>query len=241
MSAENNEKLYRAIGMIDDKYIEEADMKKHRFSKKTVLVAAAAAVLLCGSAVATNSVISGRIGSGTNKPVYEEVVDSDTIFRDFGFSTNLVESFSNGYSFEAAYKGDTSDVDSEGNKLNSFNDLTCSYKNGDEEVSLTAEPAEYNSYDEYETAGEYNGIRLVYSEQMYKFVPGDYELTEQDKADEASGKYIFSYGTDNIEVRNFKWLGWMQDGVAYALYGHDISLTEQELIDMAEEVIDNQS
>ncbi len=241
MSADKNEKLYRAIGMIDEKYIEEADMRKFKLSKKTILIAAAAAVMLCGSAVATNSIISGRVGSSSNKPVYTEPADSGTILRDFGFGTELVKEFENGYVFKAAYKGDSRDIDSEGKAINEFNTLTCKYANGSEDVILSAEPAEYNSYEEYETAGVYNGIEIVYSEQLYKFVPPDYVKTEQDEIDEVSGKYVFSYGSDEVEISDFKWLGWMQDGVAYSLSGHDISLTEQELMDMAEEVIDCQT
>lgn len=240
MSANGNERLFKAIGDIDERYIEEADtnMKRPRI-KKTALIAAAAAVLLCGSAIATTSIISGRIGSTTGIPFYEEPADSGTVLRDFGFATNMIDEFSNGYKFNAAYKGKASDIDAEGKKLNEFSELTVDYINGSDRVSLSAHTAAYDSYDEYETAEEYKGIAIVYNEQAYKFVPPDYELTEQDKADEASGKYVFSYGSDEVEITDFKWVGWMQDGVAYSLSGHDTSLSIDELCGMAEEYIDN--
>ncbi len=242
MSAKENERLWRAIGDIEEKYIEEADlnMKRPRI-KRTVLIAAAAAVLLCGSAVATTSIISGRIGSSSSIPFYEEIPEAETVYRDFGFETNIADGFSNGYTFKAGYKGDSSDIDAEGKKLNSFSELTVEYTNGGDRVTLNAYSAQYadDDYQSYELAGEYNGITLYKSEQMYKVVPPDYELTEQDKADEASGKYVFSYGSDEVETTEFKWVGWVQNGVAYSLSGHDIDLTADDLCAMAEEYIDN--
>ena len=243
MSAKKNERLWRAIGDIEEKYIEEADlnMKRPRI-KRTALIAAAAAVLLCGSAVATTSIISGRIGSSSSIPFYEEIPAAETVYRDFGFETNIADGFSNGYTFKAGYKGDSSDIDEEGKKINSFSELTVEYTNGGDRVTLNAYSAQYSNddYQSYEPAGEYNGITLYKFEQMYKFVPPDYELTEQDKADEASGKYVFSYGSDEVETTEFKWVGWVQNGVAYSLSGHDIDLTADDLCAMAEEYIDCQ-
>ena len=47
-----------------------------------------------------------------------------------------------------------------------------------------------------------DGTTVYTMEDTYKFVPPDYEMTEQDKEDEASGKYIFSYGTDEVKYQN---------------------------------------
>ena len=63
----------------------------------------------------------------------------------------------------------------------------------------------------------YNGIDLYFSSDAYKFVPEDYEMTEQDKQDEASGKYVFSCGSKKEEVAQFKY-DWTEDGIYYSFW-----------------------
>lgn len=234
-------KLIEAIGMIDDKYIEEADMTKGNIKFRRIMVAAAAAaVLVCGSAVAGNIYIATREGGSSTIPVYTSVADRDKIYKDFGFYADLLESFSNGYTFEGGYKGSARDISDEGTVVNSFSVLTCEYSNGDDTIMLGMNAEGYDKYGEECEVIEYNGYKLYYSSRMYKAVPGDYVMTDQDKADEASGKYIFSYGTDEVEITEFKYLGWDQKGTSYSLSGHDTALTKDELVSMAEELIDIQ-
>lgn len=234
-------KLIDAIGMIEDKYIEEADMAKRNIKyRKLIVAAAAAAVLVCGSAVAGNIYISKREGGSSTIPVYTSVADRDRIYKDFGFYADLPESFSNGYAFEGGYKGSTRDISDEGTVVNSFSVLTCEYGNGEDTIQLGMNAEGYNEHGEENEVIEYNGYKLYYSCRMYKAVPADYVMTDQDKADEESGKYIFSYGTEDVEVTEFKYLGWDQNGTSYSLSGHDTTLTKDELVSMAEELIDMQ-
>ncbi len=239
------ERLYKAIGMIDEKFIEEAytDMNPDKGKKnfrKIFIIAAAAAVLLCGSAIAANSIITGTIGGSSSIPTYEQIPDTDTVFKDFGFDMNIPDSFENGYEFISANKGDVADINDSGEKINKRNQLDCEYEKDGEKITLSAYNAAFAGDTEGVLAEEYKGIGLMFSSHAYKFVPGDYELTEQDKEDEASGKYIFSYGSDDIEITQFSYLSWEQNGVAYSLYAHDTELTQEEMCRMAEEVIDMQ-
>lgn len=239
------ERLYKAIGMIDEKFIEEAytDMNPDKGKKnfrKIFIIAAAAAVLICGSAIAANSIITGTIGGSSIIPTYEQIPDTDTVFRDFGFDMNIPDSFENGYEFIFANKGDVADINDSGEKINQRNQLDCQYEKDGEKITLSAYNAAFAGDAEGVPAEEYKGIELMFSSHAYKFVPGDYELTEQDKEDEASGKYIFSYGSDDIEITQFSYLSWEQNGVAYSLYAHDTDLTQEEMCRMAEKVIDMQ-
>ncbi|MDV9900884.1 DUF4367 domain-containing protein [Clostridioides difficile] len=67
-------------------------------------------------------------------------------------------------------------------------------------------------------------------------------MTEQDKVDEKSGKYTFSVGPNNesgkVEVNEFKFLTWKQDGVYYSFTVQDSNLSMNELVKMVHEVID---
>lgn len=234
-------KLIEAIGMIDDKYIEEADMKKNNIRlRKIVIAASAAAVLVCGSAVAGNIYIASREGESSTKPIYTSVADRDQIYRDFGFYAELPESFSNGYAFEGGYKGSARDISDEGTVVNSFSTLTCEYSNGSDQITLNINAEGYDEYSGADEIIDYNGCKLYYSSDMYKSVPGDYVMTEQDNEDKASGKYIFSYGTDKVEITEFRYIGWDYNGTSYSLFGHDTALTKEELASMAEELIDMQ-
>lgn len=86
-----------------------------------------------------------------------------------------------------------------------------------------------------------NGTNLYYVHYINKVVSDDYELTEQDKKDQASGKVVFSYddGASQIEVSQVQSVNWNKDGIQYDLLQIDGKLSAGELADMAREVINN--
>ena len=86
-----------------------------------------------------------------------------------------------------------------------------------------------------------NGINLYYVHYINKVVSDDYELTEQDKKDQASGKVVFSYddSVSQIEVSQVQSVNWNKDGIHYDLLQIDGKLSAGELADMAREVINN--
>ena len=86
-----------------------------------------------------------------------------------------------------------------------------------------------------------NGTNLYYVHYINKVVSDDYELTEQDKKDQASGKVVFSYddSASQIEVSQVQSVNWNKDGIQYDLLQIDGKLSAGELADMAREVINN--
>ena len=86
-----------------------------------------------------------------------------------------------------------------------------------------------------------NGINLYYVHYINKVVSDDYELTEQDKKDQASGKLVFSYddSASQIDVSQVQSVNWNKDGIQYDLLQIDGQLSAGELADMAREVINN--
>ena len=86
-----------------------------------------------------------------------------------------------------------------------------------------------------------NGTNLYYVHYINKLVSDDYELTEQDKKDQASGKVVFSYddSASQIEVSQVQSVNWNKDGIHYDLLQIDGKLSAGELADMAREVINN--
>ena len=63
------------------------------------------------------------------------------------------------------------------------------------------------------------------------------EQAEQDKEDEASGKYIFSYGTEEVEIENVKQVMWKEGSVICTILEQTGTLDMDELVSMAEEVM----
>ena len=64
------------------------------------------------------------------------------------------------------------------------------------------------------------------------------KMTQQDKKDKSSGKYVFSYGSDKEEISQVKYLNWMQAGINYSFLAIDSDISQDELVKMAEQTID---
>ncbi|RHV23112.1 hypothetical protein DXB74_06995, partial [Ruminococcus sp. OM05-7] len=113
-------------------------------------------------------------------------------------------------------------------------------KNGD---VVSFEQQKYNSklIPSGDIIATVNGINLYYVHYINKVVSDDYELTEQDKKDQASGKLVFSYddSASQIDVSQVQSVNWNKDGVQYDLLQIDGKLSAGELVDMAREVINN--
>lgn len=87
---------------------------------------------------------------------------------------------------------------------------------------------------------EIGGVRVVYEEQAYKFVPVDYELTEADRQAMEDGSLMISSGSSKLEEQLHKSVRWVQDGVCYLVYGWDLAAGQEELFAIAREFIGEQ-
>ncbi|TQQ84556.1 signal peptide protein [Peptacetobacter hominis] len=215
---------------------EEEHSMKFRFRKRGILIAAA--IMVVGTTVFAAQNITSIVGNSSNIAFYEELPTEDQIMKDFSFKPVLLESFSNGFKFDKAYKEDTEGLDDNGNSVDKAKNVIFDYKKGNEVVTLESSAKKIGTDQISNPVDSYKGTDIFYSEDMYKFVPADYEMTEQDKKDEKSGKYIFSYGTSEVEIQKFKHISWEKGGVYYSLYGMDLSISEDDMIQMVHEAID---
>ena len=88
------------------------------------------------------------------------------------------------------------------------------------------------------TTAEVNGVTLTYRDAHYRFVPGDYEKSDEEKQQEKSGELVISYyGSDEVEDKMFQSVLWEQDGVTYLISGYDTGLDAQTMFDMAAELV----
>ena len=241
----NKKDLFRVIGDISDDLIFEADgsVKKMRRIRLSYIVAIAAAIVaLLGISVFASSVlVKSRSGHTSIIPDYYSVPSRQTIQKDIGIQLNVVDTFSNGYSFKSGNITHNEDYDKDGNVFEQYDGLVCRYENEGNNIHLYVDSSiAGNLMDDIDTAEIYKGCELKYYAYTNKLVPGNYSLTEQDKKDRDSGKYVFSFGSSEIEIIEVQGLGFEYGGLSYSFVSTDNGTTKEELIQMAKEVIDYQ-
>ena len=164
--------------------IEEEKNMKHRNWKKTAVAAAAICILGTMTAVAVGRPAFILSGSSRNE-----------IVRDYGQAVQMqegydgrvksVEGFSNGYTFKEAVPKHEETQDEGKNRLDQGVSMAFTYeKEGMEDVELSGSRLfvgmqDKSSADQVMTLED--GTVLSYSSTVNKFVPPDYEITEEEK------------------------------------------------------------
>ena len=165
---------------------------------------------------------------------------TETLNKNVGFSPKIVEQFSNGYTFKGGHNGKNKYVDEENGTEEKYKSFMADYEKDGSKVMLSADTYADSHKDQGNSeVSDYNGIAIAYISYVNKVVPADYQQTEQDMKDEESGKYVFSYGAEKVEISQVQGVEWEQDGIYYNITAIDSPLDKQGLIDMAKEVIDN--
>ncbi|MBX4268555.1 hypothetical protein [Clostridium estertheticum] len=210
--------------------------KRGSIRKKIIITLAATMVI--GTTVFASGKIQSIYGSSSTIPTYTTIPTVEQVKNDFKFNPKLVDKFDNGYTFVDGYAVNNKGVDEKGNTVKKSKSLDFTYTKGNDKLDLSMENGMVGERSNKETVFDtYNGIDLYYSSSVYKIVPANYKLTEQDKQDKLSGKYVFSYGSDKIEISQFKYLDWMQDGIHYSLSSMNSNISKDELVKMAPQVI----
>lgn len=241
----SDKKIFQIIGMIDDDLITEAadSAKKVRHIKisKIALIAAAMTILFGMTVFAASCLIANRSVHSSSIPDYFNVPSQQTLEKDIGIAPRINENFANGYTFETGGIARNEDFDEDGNVCESYKSFHCRYSHGEDEISLYIDGSSTgNQMDDCETVKIHKNSEIKYSAYTNKIVPGNYQLTEQDERDKAEGKYVFSYGSEEIEIRSVQVMAWEYKGLNYNFCAIDSSITKDELADMAAELIDYQ-
>lgn len=220
----------------------EAGTMKHLSVKKLVIGVAAACLLVGGGAYAAGHA-TGLVSGTSLSDTYKSYDDIDKAQGKLGYEVDSIETFSNGYDFREMSVDDVDGVDDEGNKVYTYKEMTIHYeKDGENTLWLNScKPVEEAVKDKTPDATAQCGdITLYYDEYTYKFVPVDYELTEEDKENEARDDYFISYGSDEVEIMQNKGVTWEKEGTYYSLSGFDLSMSSDEMFAMANEVIERE-
>ncbi|MBM7871007.1 hypothetical protein JOC70_002501 [Clostridium pascui] len=207
------------------------------FKKKVIITLAA--TMIIGTTVFAAGKVFFISSHGSNIPTYTNIPTVEQVKKDFGFNPKLIKEFNNGYVFENGCTVNNEGLDEKGNSVGKTKELDFTYKKGNDKLSLSMDNQILGEKSNKETVVDtYNGINLCYHSYANKLVPPDYKMTEQDKKDELSGKYVFSYGSDKEKISQVQYLNWMQDGIYYSFLAIDSNVSQDELVKMAHQVID---
>ncbi|BAH05401.1 hypothetical protein [Clostridium kluyveri] len=217
---------------------ENDEMENRKISiKKKIIIALVAAMVVGTTAFATGKIFS-ITSHGSNIPTYTTMPTVEQVKDDFKFAPKLVKEFDNGYTFTSGYTVNNEGNDEKGNSVAKTKSLDFTYTKGKDKLNLSMENGMLGERSKKETViATSNGIDLYYHSYANKLVPADYKLTGQDKQDESSGKYVFSYGSDKVEISQIQCLNWMQNGINYSFLTIDSNISKDELVKMAQQII----
>ena len=85
-----------------------------------------------------------------------------------------------------------------------------------------------------------DGTELYYSELNNKFVPPDYEATEEELKQQEEGTLNLAYGNDTVEVISSHMVSWSRNGLHYVLFQFGNDLSQEEFLTMAQEAAEFQ-
>ena len=212
--------------------------KGSSFIKKSVAVIAATFILTT-SAFALGKVTS-LVSVTSNIPTYRTIPSNEKINKDLGFTPKLIEKFKNGYVFKSGHISKTEGLDENKEVVGKSKVASFEYKKDNNRLTLFMEGKMLGESDKNEELVEnYNGVDLYYYSYTNKIVPADYKMTEQDKLDEKSGKFVFSYGSSKTEIYKQTFVNWKDGDVYYSFLATDSDLTKDDLVKMAKEIIDS--
>lgn len=217
---------------------ESQKMTKKILFRKGIIFALIGVFILGTGAFAMGKVASINSHS-SSIPTYKSMPTSEQVKEDLGYEIKLLEQFDNSYKFKEGHIVYREGVDEQGNGLGESKGIDFNYAKAGDKIIFTANNEDFGQMGELEKLVDtYKGINLYYYSYANKFVSGDYQMNDQDKKDEASGKYVFSFGVEKNEVVQVQCLSWTQEGINYFLLGMDCDLDRNEIVEMAKQVID---
>lgn len=208
--------------------------------KKRIAVPVIALLLVFafGTGLIATGTLDMLIGGSSAEPDYTSVPTVEELEKDLGFVPTVPAVIAEDYTFDRAVIGKTKGKDENGNTLLKQKFLNCEYRNGNQSLELYMEEDHVLLKQTGELAASCNGTDIYYQRDTYKRLPSDYEMTAQDRADEANGTYIFSEGeTDRVYTEEVSHVTWVKDGISYDIMAIDTVLTQEEMISAAKAII----
>lgn len=209
----------------------EESIKMKKFSLKKAVIICACFVLTATCYAAVKKV-SASISVASSESEFTELPSEKELEKALGYSPKATDAFSNGYKFANGFIVKSEDFDDEGNGFQKSKSLSLKYTKENQNGYITFSADRVISDEQ----NEFTDIP-VYKVQKYKFVPTDYEITEEDKSASEKGELFISFGSEKIEEMDIQFVTWGEGGIAYTLMTSNSDITGDELIKMANELI----
>lgn len=208
------------------------------WTKRFVAVAAVAALAVTGAFAAGGM---GVIFSQGWSDQRLDLSSTQAHLADAGVALTLPDKIGE-YTFSYGSDVDTTARNSVG-ETEKIAEVDATYTKDGVELNFSAHKS-YTVFSEREkknpvpaTTTEVNGVTLTYRDAHYRFVPADYEVSDEEKQQEKNGELVISCGSDEVEDKMFQSVLWEQDGVTYLISGFDTGLDAQAMFGMAAEFI----
>ena len=213
-------------------------IKSNTRSRKKISVIAAVAVLALGTTVfAAGGIVSNWYSSSSSDPEYRSLPTAQQVRKDIGYDAVLISEFENGYAFKDGSIVNNDLADEDGNSVEKFKSVSFDYEKDGDKVIFSQDKFNSKMDIDGSVVKNVNGTDVYYYSYTNKFVPADYKMTDEDKKAEADGELVFSYGSDKVKIVQIQAVTWVKDGMQYQLMQMDGSLSQDDLVEMAEEVI----
>ena len=240
--------LNQAFNDVDCAYLMEADAPEKenqtmKNKKRTVYILLAAAIicLMSITAYAAGLLNIHSYFSGSSK-IYDEYSDIGHALAQVGLQAEIPEAFTNGFRFHSAEVQDWDAMDENGEQVLTFKELIAYYK--DEQGKMLALRLRGNleelPKDERTPVSEktVGGVELKFYRSIYRFVPEDYQLSQEEKEWANQPGHYVSYGADEIQEKIASFLLWTENGISYSIMNLGWDAFESDtLFMMAEEMI----
>ena len=231
---------------IEEESVKEEIMRKH-FNVKKVILSVAAACLAVGTVCIAGSGLKYYMGGSSSIPDYTEFSDLAKAEETIGYDVKAVENFDNGYRFQSISIMDEALMNEVGEVQENQKGLQICYEKDGEEITLFVrglyqeeiDTLEEKGMDKYDQTLQVGEVEAGFRQITNKFVPPDYELTEEDEKNMENPNFNLAYGSSEVEEnKGFSTL-WIEDGIIYNLYGTDLPITGEEMLEMARTIIEN--
>lgn len=243
---EASDELKRQIDCRIERVSEKEEHYMKRISMKKVIIGVAVACLAVGTVGIAGSGMKSYIGGTSARADYTEFKDLEKAETEVGIETNAVSKFSNGFTFDGIYIGDLAIQNEAGQEEGNEKEMKIMYRKSNETIMFNAR----RLFDVESAEGLMNEVTpdkslqvgdtlAVFVQTTNKFVPPDYELTEEDKANMEKENYNLAYGSSEVEVNQGYHVKWIENGILYSFYGSDLSISPDEMLKMAKEVIES--
>lgn len=212
---------------------------RRRWGRRLVALAAVAAIAVTGAFAAG---AFGSIRSSSRADQSLSMEQTQQHMEQAGVAFTLPERIGD-FTFSYGYDADTLAESATGER-EQVKEVNAEYEKDGVTLNFNAHKTytvfsdEENSDPEPDEVQEVNGVTLSFRDSHYRFVPPDYEPSDEEKKLERRGELTISEGSDEVEDRQFQSVSWQKDGMSYSLYGFDTGLDAQTMLELASGLVE---